>query len=105
MPSDLSVLNATEEYLESEDAVGRWITEQCKTGKSYRSSASELFASWKQWAELSGEFVGNLKKFSQDIDKRGYRKFRTMDERGFSGICLKGTSTQDEFPPDWQDVE
>src|SRR3990167_10090348 len=70
------VLDATKDYLETEDALGQWISESCSQNRSASASVSELFNSWKKWSEMTGEFLGNAKILSKDLSKRGFRKFR-----------------------------
>ena len=63
-----TVLAATDEYFEAEDAFGRWLDDCCESGARRTSSRPPpLFASWKTWAEASGEFVGSIKRFSDAL--------------------------------------
>ena len=84
-----SVISATEEYFESQDALGRWMEEECTTNPNDFAGTEELFNSWKQWAERWGEYFGTMQKFSEDLQKRGFKKWRNMKLRGMNGIALK----------------
>ncbi|ANA34893.1 hypothetical protein C6T69_00170 [Burkholderia multivorans] len=85
-----SVVSATEEYFEAEDALGRWIDERCVREANAKSLTAELFTDWKQWAEASGEFIGSQRRFSDLLITRGLEKWRnSMGVRGFRGIGLK----------------
>lgn len=88
------VLAATEEYLEAEDALGRWLEEACEKNPSVQTTSNELFASWKVWSERVGEFTGTLRKFSDDLSKRGFARWRSGSRRGFAGIVLKDASQE-----------
>jgi len=84
-----AVIAATDEYLESEDAMATWINERCELKESYYDTAAELFKSWKAWAELMRETVGSAKGFSNKLQARpGIRKIKIGDSkaRGYSGI-------------------
>lgn len=84
------VRSATEEYFEAEDAFGRWIDECCSRDRNLTSGTSELFASWKEWADKFEEYVGSMKRFSEGLAQRGYAKRRDWRGRmGFIGIALK----------------
>ena len=48
-----AVIDATNEYLQTEDSIGTWIEERCECKASFEDTAARLFASWKAWAELS----------------------------------------------------
>lgn len=84
------VLDATEEYFEAEDALGRWMDERCVREANAKSLTAELFTDWKQWADSAGEFIGSQKRFSDLLLARGIEKWRNPGGlRGFRGIGLK----------------
>ena len=84
------VLDATEEYFEAEDAIGRWLEERCVSEPNAKSLTAELFTDWKQWADSAGEFIGSQKRFSDLLLSRGIEKWRnTTGLRGFRGLGLK----------------
>ncbi|MCQ4682498.1 phage/plasmid primase, P4 family [Ralstonia pseudosolanacearum] len=84
------VLDATEEYFEAEDALGRWLDERCVREANAKSLTAELFNDWKQWAEAAGEFAGSQKRFADLLLTRGVEKWRnTAGLRGFRGVGLK----------------
>jgi putative DNA primase/helicase len=88
------VQDATQEYFESEDALGRWLDERCVRTANAKSLTSELFTDWKQWAEAAGEFIGTQRRFSDLLITRGLEKWRnSMGVRGFQGIGLKQPHT------------
>ena len=88
------VVEATEEYFEAEDALGRWLDERCVREANAKSLTAELFNDWKQWAEAAGEFVGAQRRFSDLLITRGLEKWRNgMGVRGFQGIGLKHPPT------------
>jgi len=85
-----SVLSATDEYFEAEDALGQWIDERCLLAKACRTGVSELFADWREWAERAGEYVGSVKRFSESMTARRYEKCRlTGGARALAGITLR----------------
>jgi putative DNA primase/helicase len=85
------VLEATNEYFEAEDALGRWIEEACATGPSFSAKAGTLFAKWRDWCKETEEYVGSQKKFSQMLEARGHSRAREGGTGGrlFRGIALK----------------
>ena len=95
---------ATAEYFEAEDALGRWLAEGCVQGANLTATSAVLFAAWKSWAEANGEFVGSLKRFSENLAARGFEKCRDprTDRQGFRGLAPRETTTTTEgmeFPP------
>ena len=88
------VVEATEEYFEAEDALGRWLEERCVRTANAKSLTAELFNDWKQWAEAAGEFIGSQRRFSDLLITRGLEKWRnSLGVRGFQGIGLKDPPT------------
>ncbi|HOX23455.1 MAG TPA: primase-like DNA-binding domain-containing protein, partial [Elusimicrobiales bacterium] len=91
------VLSATEEYLESEDALGRWISEECFQNPRAKEGSDALYQSWKAWCEKNGEYLPSLRKFSDDLHKRGFKRARSERQRFFQGIALNGTKVQEDL--------
>ena len=85
-----SVTQATEEYFEAEDAMGRWLEDRCVLHTNAKALTFELFNDWKQWAEANGEFLGSMRRFSDALLTRRFEKWRNgSGVRGFVGIGLK----------------
>ncbi len=94
-----SVVSATDEYFEAEDAVGRWLEENCVLHANARSLTAELFNDWKQWCDAAGEFIGSQRRFSDLLVTRGIEKWRNpAGLRGFQGIGLKAPATTGYTP-------
>jgi putative DNA primase/helicase len=96
-----SVMDATEEYFEAEDAMGRWIEDRCVLHGSAKTLTFELFNDWKQWAESNGEFFGSMRRFSDALLTRRFEKWRNGSGiRGFAGIGLKQptSTTHSSYP-------
>jgi len=91
------VLSATEEYLDSEDSLGRWLDEECMKSDRATVTTEELYQSWKAWAEKQGEYVGTMKKLADDLSKRGFPRWRSSRKKGFRGLTLRGAETQGEM--------
>ena len=87
-------MDATDEYFEAEDALGRWLDEKCVRVASAKSLTVELFSDWKQWADACGEYVGAQRRFSDLLITRGFEKWRNgSGVRGFQGIGLKAPAS------------
>ena len=85
-----SVKSATNEYLSSEDVLGRWMDENTVLQAGHFSSSSSLYDDWKRWCDANREYVGSQKQFSQKLEQRGeLTKTRKEEARGFQGIALK----------------
>ena len=82
-----AVVSATEDYLESEDALGSFISECCETGPNESDP--------KEWAERTGEFVGNKRMFGQKLEDKGFERIRgTGGVRKYIGVAFVGESNK-----------
>lgn len=79
---------ATDAYLEAEDAVGAWLAESCELSPNYEEPTQQLFSSWKLWADTAGEYVGSEKSLAQVLLARGFVSCRFKKARGFRGLRL-----------------
>lgn len=94
-----SVMSATDEYFEAEDALGQWIDERCLLATACREGISELFADWREWAERAGEYVGSVKRFSESMVARKFEKCRLHGgARAIAGISLRPKPYGGSYP-------
>ena len=92
-----SVTEATTAYLESEDGLAAWMEEACERDPGAFETSSDLFTSWKAWAERSGEVPGALKAFRQALEKRGLHESRQHSKRGFLGLRLSRPDNSEAY--------
>ncbi len=83
------VTAATEQYLESQDVLGEWIDDCCERDVNAFASSTELYNSWKAFAESRGERFGTSKMFSMRLDDRGFKKEKTSKANGFYGLVIR----------------
>jgi putative DNA primase/helicase len=83
-----AVSDATATYFAAEDVLSRWIEERCDTKDAQWASATELFRNWLQWCKENQEEPGSQKRFSENLESRGFEPKRTKKARGFNGIGL-----------------
>jgi len=84
-----AVANATEAYLEGEDAIALWLDECTTPDKNAWANSSDLFKSWKEWSEAAGEYTGNQRRFSQNLETKGLIPERRKLGRGYRGRQLR----------------
>jgi putative DNA primase/helicase len=86
-----SVTEATDNYLAEEDAIAAWMEEHCDFHPQSWTNTTRLFRSWSEWATAAGEYVGSMKRFSQNLENRPRltrRRDRT-EGAGFTGLALR----------------
>jgi putative DNA primase/helicase len=84
-----AVANATEAYLEGEDAIALWLEECTVPDTNAWANSSDLFKSWKEWSEAAGEYTGNQRRFSQNLETKGLIPERRKLGRGYRGRQLR----------------
>jgi putative DNA primase/helicase len=62
-----SVLDASAQYLATEDAVARWVAERCELRSGFEDTFAKVFASWKAWALLMGEPALSSRAFGEKL--------------------------------------
>ena len=79
------VRDATEQYLEEEDAIGKWFNERLVERTDGWVSFEFLFYDWKKWAEKNGEKINTSKWFSRRLQAMKFHPQR--GHRGAAGFC------------------
>lgn len=89
-----AVVDATEDYLESEDAVGRFLKERCRMDPNAWTSSAAMWGEWEAWAKREGAFIGHAKLLLRNLEKRGIEsKQKGKDRvRAFVGVEIIGGS-------------
>ena len=79
---------ATEEYFSDEDALGRWLAEECDEQPNVSQTTVDLFACWSEWCGERGEDRGSIRRFAQSLINRGFKRWRDPKTRrhGFAGV-------------------
>ena len=66
-----------------------WLEERCRRNPQAWIATGALFADWTRWATAAGEYVGSQRRFSQNLETRGFMPRRDRTEgRGFVGLEL-----------------
>lgn len=84
-----TVLDATAEYFEAQDVIGRWIEECCELGADKKATAGALFASFKEFAQAANEPPGSQMTFSEALAQHGYQKKKSNGLTVYNGLRLK----------------
>lgn len=84
------IRDATESYLDAEDAFSTWVEECAVQDPNAWTRTRDLFQSWKRWAEVAGEFVGSEKRLRSLMEERGFELKRQpgTGRKGYLGLRL-----------------
>jgi putative DNA primase/helicase len=81
-----AIVAATDTYFAEQDVFGQWLSDCCEFGPTYTETPTDLFQSWANYAKANGELAGSIKGFSNDLDKRQFKRSRTKAGRFFIGL-------------------
>lgn len=93
------VSEATGEYLETEDTIGTWLEECCVVAENARARRSDLYGSYKAWAESNGEFAVPLKRWVPQMDARGHVATKQSGYPTVLGVGILPGMGADELRP------
>lgn len=91
-----AVKEATDSYLESEDAMKLWLEQCCAKNPSHLTPVSVLFEIWKTWSEASGEHPGSVRRFSQRLEANGFEPYKGHKGRFFRGLTVYKNPNADQ---------
>jgi putative DNA primase/helicase len=93
-----AVTKATDDYFTAQDSFTVWIDECCERDVNAWTATTPLFTSWKTWAERAGVRFGDIKSFSEQMEKAGFVWKRKNKSKGYEGLRL-----MIEAAPHWQE--
>jgi putative DNA primase/helicase len=95
------VVDATNNYLESEDTFKLWLEECCAEGPNYWTANRVLFRCFEEWCEASGEKCGSKRRFTQTLEAHGFKQLR-RDDRGSEGLTIYKDPAAGQPEPIWK---
>jgi putative DNA primase/helicase len=75
------IRNATAEYRQDEDGIGRFIQARCSMANSARVAARTLYSAFRTWAAKNAESVVDERKFNKSMTERGIKSTRLDGEK------------------------
>jgi putative DNA primase/helicase len=84
-----TVLDATRDYLEAEDTVSAWITEELDLHPQAMTATRDLFASWSAYATMSNEHIGTQKDLVDALQKKGFILKKGRQSNRWIGIRVR----------------
>lgn len=88
LAAPVAVDKATNEYRDSSDMLGLFLSERCVIQPNAHVGSSPLFDSWKAWCEKENLQAGSQKSFSTRLQERGFDKTKSHGSMVWAGIGL-----------------
>jgi putative DNA primase/helicase len=82
------IKDATAEYRQDEDEIGRFLQARCSMANSARVAARSLYSAFKTWASKNAESVVDERKFAKSMTERGIKSTRLTAGKFWDGINL-----------------
>jgi putative DNA primase/helicase len=92
-----AVTQATDAYFAGEDGYSDWIADRCEVTAGFWSRSSDLFASWRDWAEKAGQPAGDSKRFREEMERLGFPLKHTRTGNCFVGLCIRQDPPEREW--------
>ena len=70
------VRQATSEYFEEEDSIGRWIDDHCRRDPLVTTELQMLYSDFSTWAKFNGIRPGSDKRLSRGLVNRGFERIK-----------------------------
>lgn len=83
-----AVLNATEEYRSSSDAVARFLDDRITYSTMAAVASRDLFGAWSGWCRANGEQASTERAFSEGLGHRGIKKVKRHGVMTWLGLML-----------------
>jgi P4 family phage/plasmid primase-like protien len=83
------VIASTSDYLEAEDRIGRFLTDNCISGPHERVASTLLYMRYKTWADLGGEYPISAKRFRALLQQKGYSSDKRAGDQVIVGLSVK----------------
>ena len=80
------VLNATNEYRQESDLVGRFLKEETNPNPDEQVRSGVLYDKFKKWCENQGENPLTQKEFTQEMNRKGYQKRKGKEANYWVGL-------------------
>ena len=68
------VLDATAEYINGEDKIGRFIAECCEVAPELEQRSGKVFDAFKRWCAETNLYAGRANEFMRALEQRGFKR-------------------------------
>ncbi|MBL1263630.1 phage/plasmid primase, P4 family [Methylomicrobium sp. RS1] len=86
------IRNATADYQEEQDLIGRWLAECCRESDQAETSAQELYRSYQQWCIDNGLRAGANISLGRRLGERGFQQRKSRGRSIWLGLGIDLTA-------------
>lgn len=89
------VAQATETYRRQEDPFSGFLADECDLAPWRFAAAGPLIEAYNRWTEENDLPACSRQMFGREMDRKGFRKAKQREARGYFGLSLKTESTRE----------
>lgn len=97
LPLPEVVEEATEEYRQRENWLANFLEECCIMEPDARAPAGELYQTYREWAQRSGDYVRRDVEFSDAMTGKGFQKIAPKNRKTWVGLRIDRSSKYGVF--------
>ena len=97
LPIPEAVEEATDEYRQRENWLENFLEECCVMEPDARAPAGELYQTYREWAQRSGDYVRRDVEFSGAMAGKGFKKIAPKNRKTWVGLRIDRTSQYGVF--------
>lgn len=83
------ISTSTDDYLQDEDTLGAWISENCEFDPSHEQEGRDLYDNYSRWCDAQGETKWSRRAWANALIDRGFRQRVSHSRRLFVGLRAK----------------
>jgi P4 family phage/plasmid primase-like protien len=87
-----TIRQATGDYQDEQDLVGRWLAECCRQSPSFETSSTEIYSNYKKWCIDNGLKPASNVSLGRRLGERGFNKRPSNGKTLWSGLGVNDLS-------------
>lgn len=95
-----AVKAATANYQQEQDVLAAWLADCCIVKRTADAKAAELYASYANWCEQSGEHPEPQRRWGMRLTERGFQRQKRMAGHFWLGIGLLSMTHMTQDAPE-----
>ncbi|MEI8574556.1 toprim domain-containing protein [Methylomonas sp. WH-1] len=84
-----TIRQATGDYQDEQDLVGRWLAECCRQSPSFETSSTDIYSNYKQWCFDNGLKPASNISLGRRLGERGFNSRRSSGLTLWAGLAVK----------------
>jgi phage/plasmid-associated DNA primase len=87
------IIDQSKAFMERNDPIANWLNERGLYDANARTSGAAAYESYLNWHRTAGEEGEAMSqvRFTQAVEKKGFKRYRITTSRGFEGFRLYST--------------